>query len=85
MINFAFEDQELSISDSDSNTTDRENGTSRRANNVVLQQKLAQLIRFSRKLVEWVDHLDRRLEKDAHVLQRLSVSAENIFPAGLPA
>lgn len=37
LINFAFEDQELSISDSDSNAADRENYAPKRAKNVILE------------------------------------------------
>lgn len=37
LINFAFEDQELSISDSDSSITNQENRAPKRAKNVILE------------------------------------------------
>lgn len=78
LINFAFEDQELSISDSDS-SVDQGNAQAKCSSDLILRQKLDQSIRFSRKLVKLLDYLDKRLEKDNHILQKLYVSAESFF------
>ena len=79
LINFAFEDQELSISDSSSSAGERENIQTRSDNDFALRKRLDQSIRFSKKLVRLVDYLDKRLEKDDHILRKLCVSAESIF------
>ena len=82
LINFAFENQELSISDSDS-SVDQGNAQARCGNDFTLRQKLDRSIRFLRKLVKLLDYLDKKLEKDNHILQKLHVSTESIFSSEL--